>query len=418
MSGAAGHLMHLYDDTELTFAEIKDILTRASKGQLEQVTEKLDGRNIVFTWNIEQNDLKVARSAGDIKSGGMNATELAQKFQGRESLEEAFNSAFSVLRTSISSLDDAQRFKVFGSTGNKWYSAEIIYAASPNVVSYDSNSVVFHGFPVFDVDSAGNVEQIDDSSGIEILSSNIEKMQRALKGKDWTVHGPAIVSMKEMSDGSALSRAISAIDNLLSQNRITDAETIQDFIEVALTKKLIELGFSGSLLNSVQSRILRKPGAPDLRVLKKTAPNSSDLLDKTIKGGDKMITSILLPLDKIIGAFAIKVLEGLKSSFIGDNEREVSRLKQATDEAISTINGSGDQGAIDFLNRQLERLGSTENIKSAVEGVVFRYNGKTYKFTGAFAAANQILGFYRYRRPAKEPIGESYLRNVIRLMLF
>ena len=138
MSGAAGHLMHLYDDAELTFGEIKDILTRASKGQLEQVTEKLDGRNIVFTWNIKQNDLKVARAAGDIKSGGMNATELAQKFQGRESLEEAFNSAFSVLRTSISSLDNAQRLKVFGPAGNKWYSAEIIYAASPNVVSYDT----------------------------------------------------------------------------------------------------------------------------------------------------------------------------------------------------------------------------------------------------------------------------------------
>jgi len=418
MSGAAGHLMHLYDDTELTFGEIKDILTRASKGQLEQVTEKLDGRNIVFTWNVKQNDLKVARAAGDIKSGGMNATELAQKFQGRESLEEAFNSAFSVLRTSISSLDNTQRLRIFGPAGNKWYSAEIIYAASPNVVSYDSNSVVFHGFPVFSVDSTGNVEQIDDSSGIEILSSNIEKMQSALKGKDWTVHGPAIVSMKETSDGSALSNAISSIDNVLNQNRITDSETVQDFIEVALKKKLIELGFSGALLNSVHARILRKPGAPDLRVLKKSAPHSSDLLDKTIKSGDKMITSILSPLDKIVGAFAIKILEGLKSSFIGDNEKEVSRLKQATDEAISTIKGNGDQGAIDFLNRQLERLGSTENIKSAVEGVVFRYNGKTYKFTGAFTAANQILGFYRYRQPAKTPIGESYLRNVIRLMLF
>ena len=66
MSGAAGHLMHLYDDPDITFGEIKDVLARAAQGKLEQVTEKLDGRNIVFTWNVKEGGLKVARAAGDI----------------------------------------------------------------------------------------------------------------------------------------------------------------------------------------------------------------------------------------------------------------------------------------------------------------------------------------------------------------
>ena len=47
--GAVGHLMHLYDNRELTFGEIKGILTAASSGELEEVSEKLDGLNIVFT---------------------------------------------------------------------------------------------------------------------------------------------------------------------------------------------------------------------------------------------------------------------------------------------------------------------------------------------------------------------------------
>jgi len=31
-----------------------------------------------------------------------------------------------------------------------------------------------------------------------------------------------------------------------------------------------------------------------------------------------------------------------------------------------------------------------------VEGIVFKYKGKTYKFTGAFAPVNQILGLVSF----------------------
>jgi hypothetical protein len=417
MSGAAGHLMHLYDDPEITFREIKDVLTRAAQGKLEQVTEKLDGRNIVFTWNVKEGGLKVARAAGDIARGGMNAQELAQKFEGRESLEEAFNSAFEVLTSAISILGRKLQTDVFGPSGNRWYSAEIIYAASPNVVSYDSNSVVFHGSPIFNVSNTGEVEQTNDSTGIDILTTNIERMQSGLKRKDWSVHGPAIVAMQAMSDKTILSDVISEIDAAISNAGVSDDDTIQDYIESKVMSTLSK-DLSGSLLNSVAARVLKKPGAPNLTQLKKMAPLSKELVDRIVKNGEKTVRDTLIPLDKAIGKFAIKVLESLKSSFISDNEREVMRLRKATDDAIRTIQGSGDAGAISFLEKQLNRLGSAENIKSAVEGIVFKYNDKTYKFTGAFAAANQILGFYRYRQPAKAPVSESTLRSVIRLMLF
>jgi hypothetical protein len=46
----------------------------------------------------------------------------------------------------------------------------------------------------------------------------------------------------------------------------------------------------------------------------------------------------------------------------------------------------------------MEKLKSLENITSPVEGVVFIYKGNAYKFTGSFAAANQILGLFKYSR--------------------
>ena len=47
---------------------------------------------------------------------------------------------------------------------------------------------------------------------------------------------------------------------------------------------------------------------------------------------------------------------------------------------------------------QLDRLNSIGGLKTIVpsEGIVFKYNGKTYKFTGAFAPVNQIMGLLTF----------------------
>lgn len=45
MGGVAGHLSHLYDNRDLTFNEMKKILSLASSGDLIG-TEKTDGYNI------------------------------------------------------------------------------------------------------------------------------------------------------------------------------------------------------------------------------------------------------------------------------------------------------------------------------------------------------------------------------------
>jgi hypothetical protein len=415
MSGAAGHLSHLYEDPTLTFEEIKGILTLASQGKLEQVSEKLDGRNIVFSWDSQSNELRVARAAGDISRGGMNAIELAKKFQGRENLEDAFNSAFKILNLAISSLSKKEREVAFGKSSNKWYSAEVIYAASPNVIQYDSNSIVFHAYPIYEVSNDGKISQSNDNSGISTITSNIQKMQKTIENEDWTIHGPAIVKMKALTDGSILKEVLQKISSAMSAAGVSNEDTVQKYIENKTKTYLENQGFTGNLLSSVLLRILKKPGAPDLRTLKKMFPAASKKIDDVVKNDEKIIKNTLLELDTAINDFAVKILETLESSFILDNEKEVSRLRAATEAAINALQGSGEKSDIEFLQKQLKRLGSTKNIKSAVEGVVFTYDNKTYKFTGAFAAANQILGFYRYRKPKK--LDESSLRSLIRNIL-
>jgi hypothetical protein len=83
---------------------------------------------------------------------------------------------------------------------------------------------------------------------------------------------------------------------------------------------------------------------------------------------------------------------------IDDSEDEVVRLRSEVSKAVTAIEASGDENAMGVLNAQMQKLKSLENITSPVEGVVFIYKGNAYKFTGSFAAANQILGLFKYGR--------------------
>ena len=79
MGGVAGHMSHLYDNRDLTFQKMKEILEAASAGNLE-AEEKVDGQNLFLSYSVEDGEAKAARNKGNLKDGGMNKTELSQKF--------------------------------------------------------------------------------------------------------------------------------------------------------------------------------------------------------------------------------------------------------------------------------------------------------------------------------------------------
>ena len=58
MGGVAGHMDHLYDNPDLTFSEMKDILTAASNGELTY-EEKVDGQNIFPKVRQKEQETKV-----------------------------------------------------------------------------------------------------------------------------------------------------------------------------------------------------------------------------------------------------------------------------------------------------------------------------------------------------------------------
>ena len=55
MGGLGGHLQHVHEDLDLTFADLKTMLSSLSKESAHldfHITEKVDGQNIFF--NVEK----------------------------------------------------------------------------------------------------------------------------------------------------------------------------------------------------------------------------------------------------------------------------------------------------------------------------------------------------------------------------
>ena len=73
---------------------------------------------------------------------------------------------------------------------------------------------------------------------------------------------------------------------------------------------------------------------------------------------------------------------------------------------VSTLNnlielhliGNENLSCIQVNQQQLDKLNTIGGMKAIVpsEGIVFKYKGKTYKFTGAFAPVNQITGLINF----------------------
>ena len=401
--GLVGHLQHLYDNKELTFGEIKDILRRAGSGKLERVSEKMDGMNLVFSYDLVSGGLKVTRGS-DIMRGGMDAAALAAKFAGRGSVEEAFTSAFRVLEEAVGSLPRATLQKVFGEGADRWYSIEVIYTKNPNVINYDSKNLVFHGWPVFerrtDPEGEVTVEIVeDDRGGVDTLADNIEAMQRAVSDESWTIRGPAIVKMKDLSNGTALQEAISRIDGAMAAAGVGDGDTMREYLMVPVRQFLDGFRLSPEAYDALVARIMGDPDTMSLVDIRKMIDKESYVkISQFVKNIPATFKNHVRPIEVAINDFAVELLSGVGSSLVGNTDDEVMRLRAEVRKAIAAIQAGGEEKAMTVLATQLEKLKSIENITSPMEGVVFVYKGNAYKFTGSFAAANQILGIFKYGR--------------------
>mgnify|MGYP003627665776 CR=1 FL=1 len=440
MGGVFGHMSHIYDNPSMTFGQIKDIMAKASAGQLENVTEKTDGQNLFVSYKISdgtqrwvpEEAVRSARNKGDIKNGGMTPEQLAAKFAGRGALEAAFTNAFRAFAKTVDKFSEEEKLKLFGPDTNIYYNAEVMDPANANVINYDTKTFLIHraGHAEYDRETGKPVDKEEGFSEQQAstLQSVLEKSQDEMSKGDFRVQVNAIRQLQALSDDTALSTALKRMDQVMSSAGVSDGDTIGDYIigkwRQVVNQELPDLSDEGKQLiikrvmtdyyGALEGEGPLKSRGLETRQITKTIgrPDLNKQIVSVIKSYPQRFKEFIFPVESVIHRFAIEIMRAVQSAYIiaaGGNEKEVARLQALVGKAIETIQASGNEEAMEILRPQLEKLSKIEDdgsigsvdlsmISSAAEGIVFDYDGHTYKFTGGFAPANQILGLFKYGR--------------------
>jgi cytidyltransferase-like protein len=395
------HLPHLYDDRELTYNEIKEVLTKAAQGQIKG-TEKVDGLNLYLGYRDGQP--KAARNNYDIKNGGLSAEELAQREFNGEQIQQVFDLAFQSFSNLVSKLNRKLLEILFGPTGNVFLNCEILNGKT-NVINYATKAIIIHrnGHKKFN-EQTGEVENIreDTSKAISLIINKMnDAMNKQMEGVEFRVQQDPITQLPALEDQSVLADTLQRLQTAGFEGDMTIHDYLFNQIKKIVVEKLPSLNEKNT--NDVINKIIGVKGTPSITILKKYVdenPNFTHELQTLVSSRKHLINNVMFPIEDAIHDFSVEVLKKLNSSFIDNTEEEAQRIKQELkDEVIKLKNYDGPYKdyVVDNLKRQLKKIKHIDNVQTSLEGFVFNFGNKYYKFTGNFAPINQIMGLYKYK---------------------
>ena len=407
MGGAAGHMSHPFDDNHLTFGDFKNIINMSLEGKLsreDNVTEKLDGQNLMVSY--VDGELRGARNKGHLKMFGktsLNVAGMKSVFSGRGNIEKAFVGSMKDLENAIGKLSDKQKEKVFGN-GSKWMNLEIVYPKAPRIIDYDVSELFFHGS--IEIDESGQtISQITDSA--RMLEGMIRQMNANIQ-KRFKISKPVVLNLPKVQDFSKKKKYfLSKLRKLQTIYRLKDNDTLGMYHEMYWREYIF---------NGAKQHKYKIPKNVLESLVKRWAYlNKSFRLDKKsikhekflgwAKGVDKfdhkkLAYEHIKPFELLFLELGAEILKNLEGFLAVNPKKAVQKLKKDLKSAISGLRTSKDIKNINLLKKNLQKINSIGGTTSIVpsEGLVFKYKGKMYKFTGAFAPVNQILGALKFSR--------------------
>lgn len=409
--GAAGHLAHPYEDLDLTFGEIKKMIELALGGKLEYAQEKLDGQNLMITY--KDGKVRAARNKGQVKNYGENSLttdQISKMFEGRGPIQTAFVETMRDLETAINKLSPEQKAQFF-KNGQRFISLEVLFPETSNVIPYGASQLRLHHFKEYDVN--GNVQD-EDVAGIYELQKVFDQIQ-ASQQKTFMIKTTDPAKLKaDMDMPNQLKQFTSEVDKVKSKYNLSDSQPVSEYtkrwwtdfiknkakeMKVKLTKDVLDLLVQRWAFTDKSVKITDIKN----RIQDDNLRSWVDSFDKTEVESTKKIS--LKPIELLFLRLGVRVLQNIENLTSLSPDEAKRKVKQDLAAAIRGIQHAADtesiedsDAAIKFLKRELTRLKDIGGFDAIVptEGLVFKYKGKLYKLTGAFAPINQILGYLRF----------------------
>jgi hypothetical protein len=392
--GAYGHMSHPFDDMDLTFGDLKNIIRGALTGNLELTREKTDGQALAISW--KNGRLIAARNKGNLANAGANAMgieDVASKFAGRGGLTDAYNFAMRDLSAAIQSLSEPQRKKIFDE-GKCFMNLEVIWPTSVNVIPYGQALLVFHNTTCYDEKGSA----IGANQGAATMLAGMIKQVNADVQSKYTIQGPPVTELPKKEElSSKQTKYLTQLQKIQFQFQLSDKDGVseyhqawwEDFVNKSKVK-----------LQKLEKEALVRRWAFGDKSFRLNTIADKDAQSWAIENDKvnviKQQKDNVRQFEEIFLGVGADVLSFMGSVLTVNPDAAVRNMKDRLKSTAEKVRGSGDVSKIAKLKMELGRLASIGGKNKIVpnEGIVFVYKGNTYKLTGTFAPLNQILGIF------------------------
>lgn len=413
--GGAGHMMSPWEVTDMTFGDIRQFIWDAMSGKLENVTEKLDGQNIMATY--KDGNVYLARSPKHMKNGGAEAIKWDEVWDNMyektpEHVKEAYYNALRDLQTifSTSKLDWEKLLK----NGHRWLNIEILNPQMENIVPYGDMQLRVHNIREVD-DNAKEVDVIWKGDLMDKLVSDIEFSQASgdadhtyLVKKTNTVNFEKIDDLENIQEG-----IIRKMQTFMNKYHLDDENTIDDYL-AARVKEWVEGHIDDPELISdlVQRWGYGNKSKNITATLKGKDKNDVQWVRAQDKKIDDVIGKFLDPIIEIFTRVGTAVLQSVSGIAASSPDAASQGIKAKAEDAMKRIKEfmKGDpkdindfEKKMNYLETQLRRIeqsGGLEGI-APMEGIVFEYKGQLFKLTGNYLPILKMVTFFRFGKDKK-----------------
>jgi hypothetical protein len=407
--------MSPWEVTDMTFGDIRQFIWDAMSGKLENVTEKLDGQNIMATY--KDGNVYLARSPKHMKNGGAEAIKWDEVWDNMyektpEHVKEAYYNALKDLQTifSTSKLDWEKLLK----NGHMWLNIEILNPQMENIVPYGDMQLRVHNIREVD-DNAKEVDTIWKGDLMDKLVSDIEFSQAAgdadntyLVKKTNTVNFEKIDDLENIQEG-----IIRKMQVFMDKYHLDDENTIDDYL-AARVKEWVEGHIEDPELVSdlVQRWGYGNKSKNITATLKGKDPDDAQWVRIQDKKIDEVIGKFLDPIIEIFTRVGTAVLQSVSGIAASSPDAASQGIKAKAEDAMKKIEDfmKGDpkdindfEKKMNYLETQLRRIeqsGGLEGI-APMEGIVFEYKGQLFKLTGNYLPILKMVTFFKFGKDKK-----------------
>ncbi len=406
--GRAGHMMHPFQDNDLTFTNFKKLINNTLNGNItikNNASIKYDGKNIFVSW--KNGRIVSARRKQQTKNFGAGAMGIndARTFFTKGVVRQAFVYSMIDLQRAFSKLGQNRLNDLFGQ-GKNWINLQIIYDKSSHDIPYDQSMLVFHS--MVQVNERGEV--------IGQSSTNISQVYNALvqvnanTQKHFKITGPSYVTIpKTQNFAKDKAYFLKKLNQLQAQYNLKGTDTMTDYHKGYWRKTILRYAASAQydIPKDVLQGLVNRWGALDksftVHDIKRTIDHEKfkqwalrfDKADHMIQYNANKFKWEVLFLQ--LGA---TVLKNLSTFMIANPDNSIKKIKAQLDDTIKLIYDSKDVENIAKMQTQLKKLEAIGGVDAIlpVEGIVFDFNGSKYKITGAFTPVHHILSLIRFAK--------------------